>query len=154
HGGGLREWKPRWLLKSFFKNARGIAGVSYPIVEEYTRRVGRKVQYLPPLLPFQPSTQDKKTLRKAMGLDRFRKIILYVESIKELTSPETLLKAYKSLGQYFISKHNLGLVMVGDGPLRIQLENKYAEIESIVFEGMVPNEQIKDYYKLADIYAI
>src|SRR5690554_1112311 len=154
HSGGIMEWKPRWLLKSFFKNARNIAGVSVPIVEEYGEKTGREIKYLPPLLPFMESSKDKKTLRQQRGFDRFKNIIVFIGTIKALKAPETLLKAFKELGQDFIHQHQLGLVMVGDGPLRRQLENKYADMGSIVFEGTVPNAEIKDYYKLADAYVI
>src|SRR5690606_1288364 len=154
HSGGTRESTPCWLLKSFFKNARNIAGVSVPIVEEYGEKTGREIKYLPPLLPFMESSKDKKTLRQQRGFDRFKNIIVFIGTIKALKAPETLLKAFKELGQDFIHQHQLGLVMVGDGPLRRQLENKYADMDSIIFEGAVPNEEIKDYYKLADVYTI
>lgn len=154
HSGGRRESKPQWLLKSFFKNAQAIAGVSYPIVEEYAKKTGRKVQYLPPLLPFRRSTESKESLKKNMGLDMFKRIILFVGSIKELKSPETLLKAYVGLGEDFIAREKIGLIMVGDGSLRNGLENKYSNITSIVFRGAVPYENINEYYRLADVYTI
>lgn len=154
HSGGLRESKPRWLLKSFFKNALKIAGVSYPIVEEYVKKTDRNVQYLPPLLPFKRSTGEREFLKKVKGFEMFERIILFVGSVKELKSPETLIKSFVELGDDFIAQEKLGLILVGDGPLRSFLEDKYGGIESIIFEGAIPNEDINEYYKLADIYAI
>lgn len=154
HSGGGRDSNPRWLLNKFFKHARGIAGVSHPIVNEYKEKTGREIKYLPPLLPFEASRKDKQSLRKAKGFDRFKKIILYVGSIKQIKSPETLIKAYLELGENFVSNQGLGLILVGQGRLLAQLENRYGKGKNIVFTGAVPNEEIKDYYRMADIYAI
>ena len=154
HSGGGRDTNPRWLLNKFFKHARGIAGVSHPIVNEYKEKTGREIKYLPPLLPFEASRKDKQSLRKAKGFDRFKKIILYVGSIKQIKSPETLIKAYLELGENFVSNQGLGLILVGQGRLLAQLENRYGKGKNIVFTGAVPNEEIKDYYRMADIYAI
>jgi glycosyltransferase involved in cell wall biosynthesis len=154
HGGGIYKWKFRWLQKRFFKNARNIAGVSYPIVKEYSKRIGRNINYLPPLLPFETSKKSIDHLRQVNNLVLFEKIILFVGSIKKIKDPETLIKAFNNLGSDFIKYNKVGLVIVGEGPHKNILQEYYVYNKNIIFTGLLRYEEIKDYYALADIYVI
>ncbi|MEX2512326.1 MAG: glycosyltransferase family 4 protein [Cyclobacteriaceae bacterium] len=154
HGGAMKAWKPVWVAKLFFKHAKRIAGVSLPIVKEYTRRYGRKVHYLAPILPFEKSRKSKQELRISMGLERYGKIILFVGSIKPLKAPETLLKAFVALEDEFRREFPTALLLVGDGPLLKSLKLNYGANPHVVFVGNVANEEIKDFYQLSDIFVI
>ena len=157
HDGGQKPWKPYWLQKMFFKNAKKIAGVSWPIVHEYSKRSECKVEYIPPLLPFKKSIKSKKELKARMGLEHFNKIILFVGSLKQLKKPEILLKAFFELDSQIISEEKLGLVFVGDGHLKSELKALVKEKQfnsHIHFAGKIPNENVADYYALADIFVI
>lgn len=58
-------------------------------------------------------------------------------------------------GQEDFRKPDFRLMIVGDGPYRSELERLAKELdieEEIVFVGKVPNEQIKNYCKAADLF--
>jgi glycosyltransferase involved in cell wall biosynthesis len=154
HGGGLGQWKPRWLLKEFFKQAKKIAGVSSSIVKEYTKRSDRKVLYLPPLIPFKRALLSKEELKLEKDLNKFDTIILFVGTLKPLKGPDTLFKAFMKLGNDFIFSNNIGLLVVGDGPSRLKLEEEYGNHPNIVFAGKIPSEKVCEYYAVSDYYVI
>lgn len=154
HGGGLKPWKPFWLQKMFFDQAYNIAGVSHSIVTEFSKRLEYKIQYLPPLVEFQQTHFNKTRLKMKYNLMTFNKIVLYVGSMKPLKSPNTLLSAFNGIDKDYLQAQKTGLVMVGDGILRKELEMQYKNNERIVFLGNIKNEYIHELYTLADIYVI
>jgi glycosyltransferase involved in cell wall biosynthesis len=157
HGGGLKPWKTPKMQKIFFKNAKKVAGVSRPIIHEYEKRTGRKIEFIPPLLPFSKNKKDKKSLLIENNLDKYNKIILFVGSMKPLKGPIILVKAFMEIDRGILEKEKVGLVMVGDGPLKEQLANMIINNcmeKYISLVGEIPNEMIADYYALADIFVI
>jgi glycosyltransferase involved in cell wall biosynthesis len=157
HGGGLAEWKFKLPYILFFRKAKNITGVSYPICDEYLKRSGCKIKYLPPLLPFLNTTYQKDQLRSKYNLAPDRKIIIFVGSLKPLKNPLQIMKALNHLGKDFIVRNKLGLLYAGDGILKNDLM-KYAEenglSEFVSFAGIVPNEFVHEIYSLADLYVI
>lgn len=155
HGGGLKKWRPYWLQKYFFLNAKKIAGVSYSIQEEYLKRTKRNdIVYLPPLIPFKKCKINKDELKKKYGIDNFDTIILFVGSIKALKAPNLLLDAFSSIEKKIINNKKIGVVLAGDGILKDELQVKYATNPNILFLGQVSNELIHECYSFADIYVI
>jgi glycosyltransferase involved in cell wall biosynthesis len=154
HSGDFKKSDTEKLQKYFLKNALDIAGVSKTIVQEYFVRAQRTIKFIPPLIPFVRSEKHKEVLRKEIGLDKYDVIILFVGSIKPLKAPEVLIEAFIELGGDFIEQHKVCLVIVGEGELRPALSNKYCKNINIRFMGKVPNEEIKHFYKIADIYVI
>jgi glycosyltransferase involved in cell wall biosynthesis len=65
-----------------------------------------------------------------------------------------LLKAYAKLDAQM--RQEIGLVMVGDGPCREQLQLATAGISpgTVVFPGFVHREQLGDYYGLAEAFVL
>ena len=157
HGGGVKSWKPFLLQKIFFKAADNIAGVSYPIIKEYTRRSGREIEFLPPIIAFKKTNVVKEIIKKNKGLNQYKKIVLFVGILKPLKSPVTLLDAFLTIEKDFIISHGLGLVFVGDGPLMDELIVRSQSSgckDFIHFAGRIPNENISDYYAIANIFVI
>lgn len=157
HGGGMKPWKSFWLQKLFFKNAKNIAGVSWPIVKEYSNRSKKEVIYLPPLLPFKISTKSKIEIKWKNKLECFENIILFVGSLKPLKGPDTFVNAVCQLGNEFLKDNKIGVVILGDGSLResLQLYVKENNCEdNFRFTGKVPNEEVSDFYAIADIFVI
>ena len=87
HGGGMKKWKHSILQRLFFKNAYSVIGVSDEIVKEYESRSGVDIKYLPPLLPF------IKSKKQNIEFMNFKKIILFVGTLKPLKAPNILLNA-------------------------------------------------------------
>lgn len=154
HGGGLKKWKTYKLQQLFFKYAYKVAAVSTSIKEEYEKRIDKNIQIIPPLIPYYESRKLKNILQKEYFLDDYKKIILFVGSIKPLKAPEVLIKAFLQLGSDYINDNKLGLIMVGGGEMLEVLKEKYAKYLCIKFMGKVENEKVRDFYKMASIYVI
>lgn len=157
HGGGMYPWKPRTPHSLFFKNAGDIVAVSETIKKEYEKRCKRKINVIPPLVPFNKSQIPKDEIRNKYGFNEQDTIILIVGSIKKIKGSDILLNAFIMLGKEYIKKYNLKLLYVGDGPMRIELQKKCNDndfSQYIKFFGTVSYENIPDMYKLADIYVI
>lgn len=154
HGGGAREWKTYKLQTRFFKDASHVTAVSQKIIDEYSKRTGCTIEYLPPLMDYEKSTLIKEEARKQFGLEKYDKVVLYVGSVKPLKSPETLLKAFSSLPKGYVKDKRIGLVMAGGGDLLTELQTKYSSNDNIHILGAVKNEQVKSLYAAADIYVI
>lgn len=157
HGGGMKPWNPEWLHKHLFKKAYSILGVSEKICTEYTRRSNRQVELSLPIVPFEKVSGTKFEIKKQLGFCDFDTIILYVGSLKDLKSPQTLLNAFIDLPENWVSKNNVALIYCGDGPLRKPLEKIAKESlysNRIFFMGNVKNSEVCNYYAIADIYAI
>lgn len=151
HGGGAKIWKHFKLQKKFFDRAFNRAAVSEALRLEYSKRLGYELEYLPPLVEFVTPREDIFVLKKKYGIGHFKKVILYVGSIKPLKAPEVLLMAYNSLNEKI--KHDVCLIFAGDGPLRKELELKYAS-DSVIFLGSVPNSKVCELFTLSDYYCI
>jgi glycosyltransferase involved in cell wall biosynthesis len=157
HGGGLKPWKNKSINNILFKNASEVIAISKPIQKEYIKRTGRKIEFIPPLIPFVKSKKEKEGIRKKFGFCEEDRIVFYVGSLKSIKSPDTLLTGFSKLGKEFIIKNKVKLVFAGDGVLKNELEKgtKTLEIDKrVLFLGNVDNRYIKDIYKMGDIYVI
>jgi glycosyltransferase involved in cell wall biosynthesis len=87
-------------------------------------------------------------LRQQYGLDA-RPVVLSVCKWVPRENPLELLKAFTIL-----SPANLQLVMIGDGPLRPEMEALRARYPhlTIVFPGYMPYVQLPDWYALSTVY--
>jgi glycosyltransferase involved in cell wall biosynthesis len=157
HGGGMYEWKNKTVHRLFFKNANAIVAVSDIIQKEYERRSDRKINFIPPLIPFLKTELAKSELYKKYGFNANDIIILYLGSIKKVKGCSTLFEAFSNLGKEYIKENNLKLIYIGDGILRNELEDKIVEknlSQHIKFFGYISHEKVPELYKLADIYVI
>ena len=78
--------------------------------------------------------------------------ILYVGSLWRVKGVETLLRAAAAL-----SPRNVAISLVGDGPLRGDLEALAAELglaESVVFHGQVRRQDLASQYRQADLLCV
>lgn len=77
--------------------------------------------------------------------------ILFLGRIEERKGLIYLLQAYKILEKKLI---NLRLIIVGDGPLKEDLEKwvKINKLKNVIFEGKVPEEKASLYYRSCDIF--
>lgn len=147
HGGGVKPWKNSSLQIIFFKNALKRAAVSINIINEYRKRTGLDFEHIPPLMPFK-TADNVGRLKEKYNIKSGERVILFVGSLKQLKSPETLLQAFVTM-----KPNNAKLLMVGDGVLRESLQEKYSS-NNIVFLGTVPNENVNELYAIADIFVI
>lgn len=157
HGGAIKPWGVKFIHKIIFKEASKVIAISKPIQKEYIKRTGRNIEFIPPLIPFVGSKIEKENLRNKLGFSKKDIIIFYVGSLKPLKSPDTLLLGFFKLGKELLIKNRVKLVFAGDGVLRNKLEERAEGLEigkMVLFLGNVDNNNIKDIYKMGDIYVI
>ncbi len=157
HGGGLKPWNPKFIHKYFFKEATCVVAVSGFVKIEYERRIDKEIYVIPPLVPFEKSVMGKCELREKNKINIESKIIISVGSIKNIKRNYILLDAFLALEEDYIKKNKLLLIFVGEGPHKERLLRKVIKkgfSEYVLFYGEVPNNQIKDIYKFADIFVI
>jgi len=157
HGGGMYSWKPKVIHRLFFRYADSVVSVSEIIKREYEKRCRRRIEVIPPLLPFRESKNSRKKLRVKYGFGSQDTVLLFLGTLKEIKGCDILLEAFFSLGREYIEKSNLKLVYVGDGPMKPTLVKRAVDKsfdKYVKFFGSIPYEVIPDIYKLADIYVI
>lgn len=91
-------------------------------------------------------------LRREMGV-RESKVICYVGRLVAVKSVDLLLKAFKQMKS---AAPDTALVIVGDGPLRGQLEGicRTENIDSVYFVGFKQPSELPSYYALADLFVL
>jgi glycosyltransferase involved in cell wall biosynthesis len=92
--------------------------------------------------------RNATVLRKELALPN--RYFLFVGRLVREKGVFELLRAYASLNQQL--RHEVGLVFVGDGDARSQLESEAASISAgtVRFAGFAQREQLGAYYGLAD----
>jgi glycosyltransferase involved in cell wall biosynthesis len=157
HSGDLSSWSCNFVYKNLFKYSSQVVGVSQMISEEYQARTDREVLFLPPLIPFETIESSKEASRKKLGLPSDAKIVLSVGSLKSMKNPDTILIAFRILGKEFLKSHNIYVVFVGEGSLRISLEEevlKWRLENHFYFAGNQPRDLIPFYYQASDIFIL
>ena len=157
HGGGMSPWKPRFPHKLLFDRASKIIAVSNRLKIEYEKRSGRDVLFIPPLVPFRKSLDDRVKLRRSHGYEESDKILLFLGSVKKIKGCDTLINAFISMGEDYISTNRLKLVIAGDGNLRKTLQEtviKHRMQSSIRFMGNISQDSVPSIFRLSDIYIL
>jgi glycosyltransferase involved in cell wall biosynthesis len=158
HSGGTPVWKPAFTYRYFFKNAKALVGVSRSICQEYSSHLsGKKIHFIPPLIPFEHAKKTKDQLKAGFGLSADCKVLLYVGSLKGMKNPDKVLKAFSLLKEMGKLDAGLKLVLVGGGEMMDELksfanENKLST--NVYFSGLVKRELIPDFFGMADYYII
>jgi len=97
---------------------------------------------------------SKEECRRRLSLSSDDKVVLFVGALIGYKSPDLLLKA---LNLVIKKIPNTKLVLIGDGPMRAQMET-LANTESLAdivrFTGIVVGEQKALYFKAADIFVL
>lgn len=157
HSGVLPKWNFKFPYILFFKKAKRIAGVSLGICQEYERRTGAAIKFIPPLIPFNKSKSSNNSLRSKYNLPNNKRIILFVGSLKPLKNPDHILRALNILGNRKIVDNNLCVVFAGDGILKNPLNRLIDEFDltnSVYLLGNIPAESIHELFSIADFYVI
>ncbi len=90
-------------------------------------------------------------LKKSLGLkdDSFK--IIFLGRISKEKNIDMLVNALTEV----VKKNNAELIIVGDGPHKIELEEKVKTLgltKNVFFTNKIPNENVPRYYKLADLF--
>jgi phosphatidylinositol alpha-1,6-mannosyltransferase len=103
---------------------------------------------------FNPEKYDGASLRRRGGIDIAGKVILYVGRLEYDKQVDIFFAAIPVV----LSEFPTALFyVIGDGPLRHSLEERAARegfLESVLFKGFMANEDLPDYYSIADVVCI
>jgi glycosyltransferase involved in cell wall biosynthesis len=97
---------------------------------------------------------DKSAIRRQLGVPENRIILVTVRNLVNRMGLENLIRAMDRVRQTF---HEVFLVIGGDGPLMDSLTAQAARLglgNHIRFEGFIPEDQLPDYYRMADLFVL
>jgi len=98
---------------------------------------------------FKPSPKIKA--RKELGLPGKKKLILFAGSLISRKNPEILVDCAREL----LEKYGAVLVMIGEGPMKAELENKMREHKDrLIFPGRVPSDRMPLWFNATDIFVL
>ncbi len=155
HGGGMREWDKPKIHKEFFENAKQIIAISDPMVEEYSKRVCKKIKKILPIIPFGEPDASKEILRKKFSLKKEEKILIYVGSLKTIKGSDFLVDSFITLGREFFDKYKIKMIFIGDGVLKEELEHKIKNnhlSDNVIFLGKKSREEIPNFLAASDVF--
>ena len=93
----------------------------------------------------------RAVLRASLGIPADGTVLVSVGRLAEEKNLQELLRLRASLGHCPVT-----LLLVGDGPYRPQLEQLAGELglasPEVIFAGMVPPEEVPDWYWLGDLF--
>jgi glycosyltransferase involved in cell wall biosynthesis len=98
----------------------------------------------------------RETLRRTLGLERGRPIILYAGRLIPRKRPDDLLKAYMQLSPNLRTEPHPYLLFVGDGEMRRDLERTATATgwKSVIFQGFKNQTEIAAFYDLCDLFVM
>lgn len=94
-------------------------------------------------------SEKRRKLRDSLGIEPDECMLLYVGRMAKEKNIEELFGFLAKIGS------NQRMLLVGDGPYRFELERKAEALgvrEQLIFTGMIPPEQVPDYYAVGDIF--
>lgn len=98
----------------------------------------------------EPDALRSAVLRASLDIPQDRTVLVYVGRLAEEKQIDELLRFRAGMDA------GITLLLVGDGPDRKRLEDTAADLglaaPDVVFAGMVPAEQVADWYRLGDLF--
>ncbi len=99
----------------------------------------------------EPDPLRSAVLRASLEIPQDRTVLVFVGRLAEEKGVDELLRFRAKMGQEAVT-----LLLVGDGPDRKRLESVAAGLgltaPDVVFAGMVPAEQVAEWYQLGDVF--
>ncbi len=104
----------------------------------------------------QQAAAKRAALRRLIGFDESRPVILFCAKLLPRKRPFDLLDAYRQLSPDGVREPDAGLVFVGDGPLREELQARARALgwSSIRFAGFRNQTELPAFYDLCDVLVL
>lgn len=152
-------YKRTWLLESIFRfilrNTNLVTGTE-SMKKYYIKYYSLKpnnVFVMPNWIDvegFRKSLLDKNEARERLGIDKDKKVILFIQRLSKRKGVDLIIPVAES----FMDKRLLFLVC-GEGPERQNLEFSIKNLDlgdKIILKGSVPQKEIGLYFSAADIF--
>ncbi len=98
------------------------------------------------------SSETRLQMRKALGIGEEDQVLINLGRLGGEKNLSELLELFAEARKQY---ENLKFLIVGDGPAREALEKQTRELElegSVIFTGMVPPQEVQNYYQLGDVF--
>ena len=99
------------------------------------------------------SPEERLERRRALGIPEDAQVLL---NLGRLGTEKNLGELMELFAEAKKENDNLIFLIVGDGPARAALQTQARELgvqDSVIFTGMVPPDQVQEYYQLGDVFA-
>ena len=156
------QFSPKIARKYSKSFCNGVDGVVAPTIktEKLLKSYGVKteIRVIPTGIDFSPldknnySKDEINNLKQVFGIPLDAPVILFVGRIAKEKSIDVIIEAMVLLKQ---KRPDTKLVIVGDGPLRLELEEMAARLgikDEVIFTGMQPWSSIGKIYQLGDVF--
>jgi glycosyltransferase involved in cell wall biosynthesis len=133
-----------------------VNSLNYIEISHFLSKYKEKCIAIPPGIDISDieTAVSKEDCRKQLSIPMDKKVILFVGTLINYKNPYLLIKALSRVNQYFSETI---LIMVGDGPLRSDLEKLAGELgisDKVRFTGTQVGNTKAMYYKAADIFVL
>lgn len=93
-------------------------------------------------------SEQKDTIKETLGIKKYKNIFLSAGKYIPVKNPLNLIRVFHQM-----DNQDCGLVMMGDGPLRAEMEQYISEnkIENIILTGFINQTKVAEYYATADV---
>ncbi len=130
------------------KSAEKPIACSKNIADEFQNKLKLKMDFINNGVDldkfFKVSSEEKINLRKKLGINNKKLVFITVGSIISRKNSEIIIKSFQKTDK------DRTLVILGDGPLRQNLEEISKDNKNIVFKGQVSN--VDEYLKASDFF--
>ena len=146
------------ILNGMLEDAKIISSLSSEFMNKskFLKKYKNKIKIIPNGINLDEydifESINKAKYREYLSLPKDKKLILYVGTLTQKKSPDTLLKAMIGVIKMV---PNSNLIFVGDGIMRAKLEDMSTKLELdnvVIFKGFVKEEEKRMLYKSADIF--
>ena len=98
------------------------------------------------------NSDDLDNLKKSLNINKDDKVLLFLGRVAEEKSIDVILN---SMPNVFASVPNAKLLIVGDGPSKLALEELAKKLnidDKVIFTGVAPRRDVPKYYNIADVF--
>lgn len=93
---------------------------------------------------------QKEKLKEKLGIKN-KKIVLFIGRLIPIKGVNYLIKSFEEIKKEF---NDVGLVIIGNGPLKGELKSICTYLDDIHFIDFVQPEKLPIYYKIADVFVL
>ena len=98
------------------------------------------------------SSETRLQMRRALGIGEEDQVLINLGRLGGEKNLSELLELFAEARKQY---ENLKFLIVGDGPAREELEKQTRKLGlegSVIFTGMVPPQEVQNYYQLGDVF--
>lgn len=141
--------KAIWTFTRKYYNATDSVLVPTEKIKKKLKKNGikRKIDVIPTGVKIKKLKKSKNQLKQKYTLENSQ-VVLHVGRVTKEKNIDTVIKAFEKLDK------NYKLIITSDGPYKKKLEEKTKQNKNIIFTGYLSDKELKEYYKLSDVFVM